>query len=223
MQAMTTPRSPREGTAPPRWLRGLAVLTAAVVGTGIIGFATTGAGAQSSGGSGNLSTDAIQSSVDPAVAVVNTTLAGGQGEAAGTGMVLSSSGEILTNNHVIENASSVRVQIGGKGRSYTADVLGYNVSEDVALLKVDGVSGLDTVKTDETVSVGEPVVALGNAGDEGARPTPRAVRCAPSGRRSRSPTRPAPRRCGTSFRSTPPSSLGTPVARSSTPTARWSA
>jgi S1-C subfamily serine protease len=170
MQAMTTPRSPRTRTAPPRWLRGLAVLTAAVVGTGIVGYATTGAGAQSSGGSGNQNTGAIESSVDPAVAVVNTTLAGGQGEAAGTGMVLSSSGEILTNNHVIENASDVRVQIGGRGRNYPADVLGYNVSEDVALLKVDGVSGLDTVKTDETVSVGEPVVALGNAGGRGGTP-----------------------------------------------------
>ncbi len=167
---MPGPRSAPTRKAPSPFMRGLAVLTAAVVGTGIVGFATTGAGAQSSGGSGNQNTGAIESSVDPAVAVVNTTLAGGQGEAAGTGMVLSSSGEILTNNHVIESASSVRVQIGGKGRSYPADVLGYNVSEDVALLKVDGVSGLDTVKTDETVSVGEPVVALGNAGGRGGTP-----------------------------------------------------
>src|SRR5213596_1441635 len=65
----------------------------------------TEAGAQSSGGGLNVGT--IQSTVDPAVATVNTTLAGGQGQAAGTGMVIGSSGEILTNNHVIENASSV--------------------------------------------------------------------------------------------------------------------
>jgi S1-C subfamily serine protease len=146
------------------------VLTAFVVGAGLVGFATTGAGAQSSGSSGNLNVGAIQSSVDPAVAVINTTLASGQGEAAGTGIVIGSSGEVLTNNHVIENSSSVRVRFGGTGKSYSADVLGYNVSEDVALLKVDGVSSLDTVKTDETVSVGEPVVALGNAGGRGGTP-----------------------------------------------------
>ena len=167
---MTRTRSPRSRSASPRSRRGLAVLTAFVVGGGLVGFAATGAGAQSSGGQGGLNVGAIESKVDPAVAVVNTTLANGQGEAAGTGIVIGSSGEVLTNNHVIENSSSVKVQFGGTGRSYSADVLGYNVSEDVALLKVDGVSGLATVATDDTVSVGEPVVALGNAGGRGGTP-----------------------------------------------------
>jgi S1-C subfamily serine protease len=158
-------------------MRGLAVLSASLVGAGVVGFAAGSAGAQGSG-PGGLNVDTIQSSVDPAVAVVNTTLAGGRGEAAGTGMVVSPSGEILTNNHVIESSSSVRVQIGGKGRSYSADVLGYNVAEDVALLKINGVSGLDTIKTDDTVTVGEPIVALGNAGGRGGDPdaSPGAVR-----------------------------------------------
>src|SRR5262249_60224336 len=96
-------------------------------------------------GSGRLDVAGTEASVDPAVAVINTRVAGGRGEAAGTGMVIGSSGEVLTNNHVIESSSSVRVQFGGKGRSYPADVVGYNVAEDVALLKVDGVSGLDTI------------------------------------------------------------------------------
>jgi S1-C subfamily serine protease len=146
------------------------VLTAFVINGGLLGFATTGAGAQSSGGQGGLNLGAIESKIDPAVAVVNTTLANGQGEAAGTGIVIGSSGEVLTNNHVIENSSSVKVQFGGTRRSYSADVLGYNVSEDVALLKVDGVSGLPTVATDDSVSVGEPVVAIGNAGGRGGTP-----------------------------------------------------
>ena len=98
-----------------RSLRGLAVLTAFVVDAGLVGFATTGAGAQSSGGQGGLNLGAIESKVDPAVAVVNTTLANGQGEAAGTGIVIGSSGEVLTNNHVIENSSSVKVRFGGTG------------------------------------------------------------------------------------------------------------
>ena len=162
-------------------MRGLAALSASLIGAGVVGFAATAAGAQTSGGSGGssgLNVNAIESSVDPAVAVINTTLAGGRGEAAGTGMVVSSSGEILTNNHVIESSSSVRVQFGGKGRSYPANVLGYNVAEDVALLKVDGVSGLDTIKADDNVTVGEPIVALGNAGGRGGTPdaSPGAVR-----------------------------------------------
>jgi S1-C subfamily serine protease len=168
---MTRTRSLRSRPASSRSLRGLAVLAAFVLSAGMVGFvATEAAGAQSSGGQGGLNVAAIESKVDPAVAVVNTTLANGQGEAAGTGIVIGSSGEVLTNNHVIENSSSVKVQFGGTGRSYSADVLGYNVSEDVALLKVDGVSGLDTVRTDDTVSVGEPVVALGNAGGRGGTP-----------------------------------------------------
>jgi S1-C subfamily serine protease len=167
---MTRPRSPRSRPASARSLRGLAVLTAFVISAGLVGFVATEAGAQSSGGQGGLNVAAIESKVDPAVAVVNTTLANGKGEAAGTGIVIGSSGEVLTNNHVIENSSSVKVQFGGTGRSYSADVLGYNVSEDVALLKVDGVSGLDTVATDDSVSVGEPVVAIGNAGGRGGTP-----------------------------------------------------
>src|ERR1700730_2612888 len=168
MGGMTRPWSPRTRPGSPRRSRPFAALAAFVTGARLVGFTATAAGAQSSGGGLNVGN--IQSSVDPAVATVNTTLAGGPGQAAGTGMVIGSSGEILTNNHVIENASSVRVQIGGGGRSYSANVLGYNVPEDVALLKIDGVSGLGTVHTDDTVSVGEPVVALGHAGGRGGTP-----------------------------------------------------
>ncbi|HEY4397656.1 MAG TPA: trypsin-like peptidase domain-containing protein [Acidimicrobiia bacterium] len=159
-----------------RWSRPLAALTAFVVGAGLVGFVATEAGAQSSGG--GLDVRTIQSKVDPAVVTINTTLAGGQGQAAGTGMVIGSSGEILTNNHVIENSSALRIQIGGAGRSYSANVLGYNVSEDVALLKIDGVSGLATVHPDTNVTVGESIVALGNAGGRGGTPdaAPGAVR-----------------------------------------------
>jgi S1-C subfamily serine protease len=143
--------------------RRFAAIAALVVGAGLIGLTISPAGAQSSGG---FDADAIASEVDPAVAVVNITLAGGRGQGVGTGIVITPDGEILTNNHVVENAGRIRVRIGGAGRSYMAEVLGYNAKEDVALLKVDGVSDLETVKTDETVSVGESVVALGNGGGE---------------------------------------------------------
>jgi S1-C subfamily serine protease len=163
---MTTPDASHPHPRGSRSLRSLAAIAAIVVGAGLFGF-TTRASAQSSG---DLDVDAIAAKVDPAVAAISTTLADGQGQAAGTGIVISSSGEILTNNHVIENASSIRVRIGGTGRSRSAEVLGYNVSEDIALLKVDGVSDLKTVATDTSPSVGESVVALGNGGGRGGTP-----------------------------------------------------
>ena len=62
--------------------------------------------------------DAIAAKIDPAVVDINTTLA--NGAAAGTGMVITSSGEVLTNNHVINGATSISVQISGSGPSYDA-------------------------------------------------------------------------------------------------------
>lgn len=129
-------------------------------------------GAQPSQSSDRLDVNAIASRVNAAVADVNVTIAGGRAEAAGTGIVITSSGEVITNNHVIENATDIRVRIGGNGRSHSAEVLGYNVKHDIALLKVDGVSGLPTVATDTSVSVGESVLAFGNGGGRGATEDP---------------------------------------------------
>jgi S1-C subfamily serine protease len=162
---MTSPDAPPLRPRPSRSFRGLAAITALVAGAALFGFATAPANAQSSGG---LDVDAITEKVDPAVVDITSTLAGGQGRAAGTGMVISSSGEVLTNNHVIENATSIRVRVGSSGRSHSAEVLGYNAREDLALLKVNGVSDLETVATDTSVSVGESVVALGNGGGRGS-------------------------------------------------------
>jgi len=169
-------------------VRGLASVAALVVATALAGYGigqvesqsgswsatrarpVASADAGRSSASGSFDANAIAAQVDPAVVDVNTVLSNGQGEAAGTGMVLTSSGEVVTNNHVIANATDISVQIGGTGRSHPASVLGYNVSEDVALLKVDGVSGLKTIATGTNVSVGESVVALGNALGQGGTP-----------------------------------------------------
>jgi S1-C subfamily serine protease len=164
---MTSPEPPRRRSLTSRRLRRLAAITALVVGAGLVGFNTTQASAQSSG---RLDVDPIADQVDPAVATITTTISGGRGQAAGTGIVITESGEVVTNNHVIENASSIRVRIGGAGRTHSAEVLGYNVREDIALLKVNGVSNLKTVATDSSVSVGEPVVAFGNGGGRGGTP-----------------------------------------------------
>lgn len=107
------------------------------------------------------------------VVVINTNLAYENGAAAGTGMVLSSSGEILTNNHVIDGATTIKIVIPGTGHTYTAHVVGYDVSADVAVLQATGASNLKTVSigNSSTLTVGQAVTATGNAEGTGALTT----------------------------------------------------
>jgi S1-C subfamily serine protease len=119
---------------------------------------------------------AVATKVSAATVDVNTVIAsiGGRGsQAAGTGMILTSTGEILTNNHVVEQASSIKVTIPGRSNTYTATVVGVDPTADVALIKIDGVSGLPTVQLADssTLSVGQQVVALGNALGQGGTPS----------------------------------------------------
>ncbi|RZS91099.1 S1-C subfamily serine protease [Motilibacter rhizosphaerae] len=109
--------------------------------------------------------------VRPAVVDITTTLAGGQGSAAGTGMVLSSSGLVLTNNHVIEGAATIKARDVGNGRTYTATVVGYDRTDDVAVLRLTGASGLRTMRFSRTPArLGQTVVAVGNAYGRGGTP-----------------------------------------------------
>jgi S1-C subfamily serine protease len=100
---------------------------------------------------------------------IRTTLGYQQGAAAGTGIVVTSNGEVLTNNHVIRGSTSVRVVIPGTGRSYTAKVVGYDVADDVALLQLNGASNLRTATVGDSTKlhVGDHVTATGNAGGTG--------------------------------------------------------
>jgi len=146
------------------------------LGSGSGSGSGSGAGSGSGSGSGSspagINTQAIAAQVDPALVDIDTTLAQ-TGAAAGTGMVLTSSGLVLTNNHVIENATTINVQIIGSGQTYTAHVVGYSVTDDVALLQLQNASGLKTITTGNSsnLSVGQPVVAIGNAGGTGGTPT----------------------------------------------------
>jgi S1-C subfamily serine protease len=103
---------------------------------------------------------------------VTTNLAYQGGSAAGTGIVLTSNGEVLTNNHVIRGATTVRVTVPSTGRSYAATVVGYSVTGDVAVLQLKGASHLKTVAlgNSSSVKVGQHVTALGNAGGRGGKP-----------------------------------------------------
>jgi S1-C subfamily serine protease len=131
------------------------------------------------GGSGStpnaavLTTAQITAQTDPGLVDVASTLGDEQAESFGTGLVLTSSGEILTNNHVIEGATSITVTDIGNGQSYKAQVVGYNQTKDIAVLQLQGASGLKTVRLGDssTATVGQSVTAIGNAGGKGGTPS----------------------------------------------------
>jgi S1-C subfamily serine protease len=104
---------------------------------------------------------------------IDTTLGYQQVEEAGTGIVLTPSGEILTNNHVIDGATTISVTDVGNGKTYSASVVGYNRVKDIAVLQLHGASGLQTatIGNSSNVSVGEDVVGIGNAGGTGGTPS----------------------------------------------------
>ena len=103
------------------------------------------------------------------VVVINTNLAYQNAAAAGTGMILSSSGLVLTNNHVIKGATTIKVVVPATHRSYTATVLGYDTGNDVALLQLQGAKNLKTVTLGNSskAKTGQSVTAIGNAGGTG--------------------------------------------------------
>jgi S1-C subfamily serine protease len=127
----------------------------------------------SSGTNSGLDVSGVASKVDPGVVDINTTLANNGGAAAGTGLVISGSGQVLTNNHVIDNATTITVRVVGTVRTYTAEVIGYDIAHDIAVLQLRGASALRTITTARSPSVliGEPVVAIGNALGKGGVPT----------------------------------------------------
>jgi S1-C subfamily serine protease len=128
------------------------------------------------GANQTLDLQAIAAKVNPAVVDINTTLSSATGrtaEAAGTGIILTSSGQVLTNNHVVDGASTIKVTIQGRSGSHTAKVLGVSPTADVALIQIDGVSGLPTatLADSSTLAVGQAVAAIGNALGQGGTPT----------------------------------------------------
>lgn len=123
--------------------------------------------------SGALNASAIASRVDRALVDLNIT-DGDEGIlAAATGMVLSSSGVVLTNNHVIDGATSIRATDIGNHKTYSVRVVGYDYTSDTAVLQLEGARGLAAVSigNSSVVRDGDQVVAIGNAGGSGGTPS----------------------------------------------------
>jgi S1-C subfamily serine protease len=116
---------------------------------------------------------AVAKKVDPGLVDITSTLKYNSETAEGTGMIISSSGLVLTNNHVIDGATAVQAKLVDPGHnsslSYPAQVVGYDATDDVALLQLQGASGLPTVTfgNSSQVRLGTQVLALGNAEGQG--------------------------------------------------------
>ncbi len=161
----------------------VALLVAAVAGAGIaVAVRPTSSAGQRvaspvpgsvSSSSPSLNVSPVLKRIEPAVVNIDTVLEQGQGTAAGTGEIVTSSGEILTNNHVVNESVKITVQIPGHSGSVPAKVLGVDPTDDVALIQAEGVSGLPTMPfgSSSTVKVGESVIAIGNALGLGGPPT----------------------------------------------------
>ncbi|MDQ2791872.1 MAG: S1C family serine protease, partial [Actinomycetota bacterium] len=127
----------------------------------------------SGGSSGSADPSTLVASVAPGLVDINTRMGYQNGEGAGTGIVLSPSGEVLTNNHVIDGATSITVTDIGNGQTYPAIVVGYDRNHDVAVLQMQGATGLQTASIGDssTVAVGDSIAAIGNAGGVGGIPS----------------------------------------------------
>jgi S1-C subfamily serine protease len=172
--ASAPPPPPRRNHKRGLVITGAAALVAGAAAGGLIGGldhapATTTTATSST----VLSTSQIASRVDPALVDIVATDGDQQATSAGTGIVLTSNGEVLTNNHVINGATSLKVTDVGNGKTYTATVVGYDASHDVAVIQLQNASGLTVASLGDssTVKTGENVVALGNAGGKGGTPS----------------------------------------------------
>ncbi len=111
----------------------------------------------------------LESKLTAGLVNIYTVLGYQQAEAAGTGMVLSADGAILTNNHVIDGSTKVKVEIVVTGQTFDARVVGTDRGDDVAVVQLTDASGLTPIKlgSSASVKVGDPVTAVGNAGGRG--------------------------------------------------------
>jgi putative serine protease PepD len=124
--------------------------------------------------------------IEPSVVIINDTVTtsgngrggfggfgGFQADGAGTGIIISSDGEVVTNAHIVNGATNIKVTLPNNGGTHDATVVGMDTGKDLAVIKVSGVSGLTaaTFADSDTVQVGDSVIAVGNALGYGGSPT----------------------------------------------------
>ncbi|WP_392840760.1 S1C family serine protease [Streptomyces sp. LN500] len=159
--------------------RPVALLSAVAVAAAVVGGITATAVGQFTG-TGSSGTDSssvvsgttvsqsstgtvagVAKAVSPTIVEIGATSTAG--ESTGSGVIITSGGEIITNNHVIAGASSIKVTLS-TGRTYTAKVVGTDADKDLALIDLEGASGLKTATLGDSsgIKVGDQVVAIGS-------------------------------------------------------------
>lgn len=121
-----------------------------------------------------LSDAAIRARIEPSVVDVTATLTYDDETASGTGFVIDArTGLVLTNNHVVRDATAVVVTVPATGRAYPADIVGVDVPADVAVLQIRPVAGLPAAPLGDSAAVadGTPVLSFGNQAGAGGPPT----------------------------------------------------
>ena len=139
------------------------------------GNGTTPGGNSQSPNTGQGSNGSSQQEASPAsaeestgVVLIDTELGYENAEAAGTGIVLSKDGLVLTNNHVIADSTKISVTVATTGKTYEASVVGSDSTKDVAVLRLKDASNLQPATIDEdSVDVGDDVTAVGNSEGQG--------------------------------------------------------
>jgi S1-C subfamily serine protease len=184
--APQVPPAPAPGSGPRRRRgRGWAVLAAALVGALVAAAVTAVAftmtdddesdpAAAVTTPEGSMDVQAILQEVQESVVTIETSgfeqgaLFGG----AGTGVVMSDDGLVLTNAHVLEGSNDISVRMFD-GSTHDASLVGSTASNDLAMIRIDGVGDLSpaTLGSSDSLDVGEPVIAIGNALNLGGQPT----------------------------------------------------
>ena len=129
----------------------------------------------SQGGAGSSSAaadPAVVAAVSPSIVNITTTVGYDGGQAAGTGEVMTEDGYVLTNHHVIAGSTAIKVAVAGTTKTYDADVVGYDASRDIAVIKLRNASGMKPAPFGDssTVKVGDTVTGMGNAGGANGKP-----------------------------------------------------
>ena len=119
-----------------------------------------------------LSEAGIRARIEPSVVNVTATLTYDDETASGTGFVIDRTGLILTNNHVIRDATSVNVAVPATGQTYPADIVGVDVTADIAVLQIRPTAWLTAAPVGDsaTVTAGSPVISFGNQAGSGGSP-----------------------------------------------------
>jgi putative serine protease PepD len=153
----------------------VAALLGAVIGGGIVAAsnspATTTSVKEIAAGpallNGTTNIETVIAKVLPSVVSIDATSGGSAfgNEAQGTGMIITSDGEVVTNNHVIAGATNIKVTLWGATKPMPATLIDTDPTNDVALLRITGATNLPTVSygNSDDVQVGDGVVAIGNA------------------------------------------------------------